>query len=170
MIIFADCRDPIFNSRDPNRVPKTPLKKPWLYNYMVFVYTIFVSKLQVKNPVLLKLASKSKTPWAHAFHKVWSTLRFIELHTHFQHLLTFVYKHVKQTDCFSLQLLNSKLEVFLYAFGESIEWGLLWSFCNNSNLHRSILKHVVSTIELSKESIGTFFIYQREIDRRQWRI
>jgi len=24
MIIFSDSRDPIFNSRDPNRVPKTP--------------------------------------------------------------------------------------------------------------------------------------------------
>jgi len=24
MIIFSDFRDPIFNSRDPNRVPKTP--------------------------------------------------------------------------------------------------------------------------------------------------
>jgi len=24
MIIFADSRDPIRNSRDPNRVPKTP--------------------------------------------------------------------------------------------------------------------------------------------------
>jgi len=28
MIISADFRDPIFNSGDPNRVPKTPLKKP----------------------------------------------------------------------------------------------------------------------------------------------
>jgi len=26
MIIFADSRDPIFNYRNPNRVPKTPLK------------------------------------------------------------------------------------------------------------------------------------------------
>jgi len=24
MIIFSDSSDPIFNSRDPNRVPKTP--------------------------------------------------------------------------------------------------------------------------------------------------
>jgi len=24
MIIFSDTRDPIWNSRDPNRVPKTP--------------------------------------------------------------------------------------------------------------------------------------------------
>jgi len=24
MIIFADSRDPVFNSRDPNQVPKTP--------------------------------------------------------------------------------------------------------------------------------------------------
>jgi len=27
MVIFSDLRDPILNSRDPNRVPKTPLKK-----------------------------------------------------------------------------------------------------------------------------------------------
>jgi len=27
MIIFADSRDPIFNSMDPNRVPETPLTK-----------------------------------------------------------------------------------------------------------------------------------------------
>jgi len=26
LIIFSDSRDPIFNSRDPNRFPKTPLK------------------------------------------------------------------------------------------------------------------------------------------------
>ena len=25
MIIFSDFRDPIFNSREPNRVPETPL-------------------------------------------------------------------------------------------------------------------------------------------------
>jgi len=28
MIIFSDSRDPIFNSRDPNRVTKTPQKRP----------------------------------------------------------------------------------------------------------------------------------------------
>jgi len=26
MTMFTDSRDPMFNSRDPNRVPKTPLK------------------------------------------------------------------------------------------------------------------------------------------------
>jgi len=31
MIIFADSRDPIFNSRDPNRVPKTPKKTGLAY-------------------------------------------------------------------------------------------------------------------------------------------
>jgi len=29
MIIFSDSRDPIFNSREPIRVPKTPYKKNW---------------------------------------------------------------------------------------------------------------------------------------------
>ena len=28
---FSDSRDPIFNSREPNRVPKTSLKKPCMH-------------------------------------------------------------------------------------------------------------------------------------------
>ena len=28
---FSDSRDPIWNSRDPNRVPETPLKNPGLH-------------------------------------------------------------------------------------------------------------------------------------------
>jgi len=31
MIILSDSRDRIFNSSDPNRVPKTPLKNPAVY-------------------------------------------------------------------------------------------------------------------------------------------
>jgi len=34
MIIFSDSRDPIFNSRDPNGVPKTPLKNVVTLNLM----------------------------------------------------------------------------------------------------------------------------------------
>ena len=34
MIIFSDSWDPIFNSRDPNRVPKTPWKT-WAYIYQI---------------------------------------------------------------------------------------------------------------------------------------
>jgi len=33
MIIFSDSKDPILNSRDPSRVPKTPLKKPCTVHY-----------------------------------------------------------------------------------------------------------------------------------------
>jgi len=36
MISFSDSRDPIFNSRDPNRVPKTPQKNP------VEIYIIYI--------------------------------------------------------------------------------------------------------------------------------
>jgi len=32
MIIFSDSSDPISNSTDPNRVLKTPLKKPCLFH------------------------------------------------------------------------------------------------------------------------------------------
>jgi len=35
MIILSDSRDPIFDSRDPNRVPKTP-KKPWFRVYLKY--------------------------------------------------------------------------------------------------------------------------------------
>ena len=43
MIIFSDSRDTIFNYRDPNRVPKTPWKKPALY------YTQNYTQYQILN-------------------------------------------------------------------------------------------------------------------------
>jgi len=33
MIIFADSRDPIFNSRGPNRIPKTSQKTCFIINF-----------------------------------------------------------------------------------------------------------------------------------------
>jgi len=39
-------RDPIFNSRDPNRVPKTPLKKPGFYTR---IFSILCKNLNSKN-------------------------------------------------------------------------------------------------------------------------
>jgi len=53
MIISSDSRDRIFNSRDPNRVPKTPQKKPDL------VVSDWCPKLNV---------SKNKTYWSIIAH------------------------------------------------------------------------------------------------------
>ena len=46
--------------------------------------------------------------------------------------------------------------VFLYAFEESVDCHLLSSFCDDSNLHISLFKYVLSTMGVSKESISTF--------------
>jgi len=43
MIIFADSRDPIVNSRDPNRVPKTPLKNPACINLLALRLPLLVN-------------------------------------------------------------------------------------------------------------------------------
>jgi len=48
MIIFSDSSDPIFNSRDPNRVPKTPLKKP------VYILTSFYTIIILEYCHMLK--------------------------------------------------------------------------------------------------------------------
>jgi len=50
---------------------------------------------------------------------------------------------------------------FLYTFKESDERALLSSFCDDSNFHISVLKYVVSTIRVSKESISIFSIGNR---------
>ena len=46
----------------------------------------------------------------------------------------------------------------LYAFGESVDCHLLSSFCDDSNLHISLFKYVLSTMGVSKESISKFLI------------
>jgi len=51
--------------------------------------------------------------------------------------------------------------VFLYAFEESVHCHLLSSFCDDSNLHISLFKHVLSTMGVSKESISKFLIGNR---------
>ena len=43
-----------------------------------------------------------------------------------------------------------KALVFLYAFEESVDCHLLSSFCDDSNLHISLLKYVLSTMGISK--------------------
>jgi len=49
-----------------------------------------------------------------------------------------------------------KALVFLYAFKESVDCHLLSSFCNDSNLHISLFKYVLSTMGVSKELISKF--------------
>ena len=58
-------------------------------------------------------------------------------------------------------MLHLKALMFLYAFEESVDCRLLSSFCDNSNLHISLFKYVLSTMGVSKESIRTFLIGNR---------
>ena len=51
-----------------------------------------------------------------------------------------------------------KALVFLYAFEEAVDCHLLSSFCDDSNLHISLFKYVLSTMGVSKESISKFLI------------
>jgi len=54
-----------------------------------------------------------------------------------------------------------KVLMFLYAFEESVDCHLLSSFCDDSNLHISLFKYVLSTMGVSKESISKFLIGNR---------
>jgi len=54
-----------------------------------------------------------------------------------------------------------KALVFLYAFEESLDCHLLSSFCDDSDLHTSLFKHVISTMGVSKETISKFLIGNR---------
>ena len=60
-----------------------------------------------------------------------------------------------------LRLRHLKALVFLYAFEESVDCHLLSSFCDDSNLHISLFKYVLSTMGVSKESISKFLIGNR---------
>jgi len=51
--------------------------------------------------------------------------------------------------------------VFLYAFEKSVNWALLSSFCDDSNLHISLFKYVLSMMDVRKESISKFLIGNR---------
>jgi len=57
--------------------------------------------------------------------------------------------------------LQLKAIVFLYAFEESVNCALLSFFCDDSNLHISLFKYVLSTMGVSKESISKFLIGNR---------
>ena len=54
-----------------------------------------------------------------------------------------------------------KALVFLYAFEESVDCHLLSSFCDDWNLHISLFKYVLSTMDVSTESISKFLIGNR---------
>ena len=54
-----------------------------------------------------------------------------------------------------------KALMFLYAFEKSVDCHLLSFFCDDSNLHISLFKYVLSTMGVSKESISKFLIGNR---------
>jgi len=54
-----------------------------------------------------------------------------------------------------------KALVFPYTFEESVDCHLLSSFCDDSNLHISFFKYLLSTMDVSKESISKFLIGNR---------
>jgi len=62
-----------------------------------------------------------------------------------------------------MRIINTLLKalVFLYAFEESVDYHLLSSFCDDSNLRISLFKYVLSTMGVSKESISEFLIGNR---------
>jgi len=60
-------------------------------------------------------------------------------------------------DFFASHEEHLKALVFLHAFEESVDCHLLSSFCDDSNLHISLVKYVLSTIVVSKESISKCF-------------
>ena len=60
-----------------------------------------------------------------------------------------------------LRLRHLKALMFLYAFEESVACHLLSSFCDDSNLHISLFKYVLSTMGVSKESISKFLMGNR---------
>ena len=61
----------------------------------------------------------------------------------------------------SKALFKSTSVSVVYAFEESVDFHLLLSFCDDSNLHISLFKCVLSTIGISKESISKFLIGNR---------
>ena len=60
-----------------------------------------------------------------------------------------------------VEWLHLKALVFLYAFEESVDCHLLSSFGDDSNLHISLFKYVLSTMGVSKESISKILIGNR---------
>ena len=59
-----------------------------------------------------------------------------------------LFVHPENSEWFSIHL---KALVFLYAFKESVDCHLLSSFCDDSNLHISLFKYVLSTMGVSKD-------------------
>jgi len=57
--------------------------------------------------------------------------------------------------------IHLKALFFLFAIEESVDCHLRSSFCDDSNLHISLFKYVLSTMGVSKESISKFLIGNR---------
>ena len=57
--------------------------------------------------------------------------------------------------------IHLKAVVFLHAFEEPVDCHLLSSFCDDSNLHISLFKYVLSTMGVSKESTNKCLIGNR---------
>ena len=66
-----------------------------------------------------------------------------------------------QSACFHFCWKHLKALMFLYAFEESVDCHLLSPFCDDTNLHISLFKYVLSTMGVSKESISKFLIGNR---------
>jgi len=49
-----------------------------------------------------------------------------------------------------------KALVFTYAFEESVDYHLLSSFCDDSNLHISLFKYVLSTMGVARNRSANF--------------
>ena len=65
-------------------------------------------------------------------------------------------------DCwFFIHFSNNKSSTFSVRFRGSVNWALLSSFCDDSNLHISVFKEVLYTMSVSKESIRKFLIRNR---------
>jgi len=78
-----------------------------------------------------------------------------------KHVLGWVMLPQTLHESLCLPNIHLKALVFLYAFEESVDCHLLSSFCDYSNLHISLFKHVLSTMGVSKESISKFLIGNR---------
>jgi len=63
--------------------------------------------------------------------------------------------------CLDFFLVTLKSTSVSVCFEESVDCHLLSSFCDDSNLHISLFKYVLSTMGVSKESISNFFIGNR---------
>ena len=105
----------------------------------------------------------------HPTHKTWRMrhrLAILPCSYHQRWLWQDLTREIGTSGCAAFGILNRlrqhlKALVFLYAFEESVDCHLLSSFCDDSKLHISLFKYVLSTMGVSKESISKFLIGNR---------